>query len=449
MRNRAYLFGRAAMGSLALLGAMAVLMAAPSPAAAQSVRVDGRWDAWLGCWEPAGTPSGAKPALLCVVPAQGTSAVDLLTVADGKVTAREHIAADGERVADTRDACTGWRSAQWSNDGSRVYLHSQYTCDNNVKRGSTSLMAMSANGDWMDVQGVQVGRNSGVRLMMYREATDPGTLPAEVSDAIGNRAMAVAAARVAAAAPLHREDIAEASQKLDAPVVEAWLANRGDRMTVDANQLVALANDGVPGSVIDVVVALSYPDKFAVNPAMAGATGQYADAVQPSRLNGVAGSDTTTSAMRMCPYSAYGWDYAGQCAYSPYAYGMYGPYGYYYNPYGLYSPYGGYGYGAYGYNGYGYGGYGYGGYGYGGWYSGSRPVIVVVRNPNDNSNAAHGRLVKGRGYVGGGSSGGSAGSTSQRGSYGGSQSSGGSSSAGSSSGSSGGRTAHKTGGGGL
>ena len=445
MRNRAYLFGRAAAGSLALLGALTVMMAAPSPAAAQSVRVDGRWDAWLGCWEPAGAPSSAKPALLCVVPAQGTSAVDLLTVTDGKVTAREHIAADGERVADTHDACTGWRSAQWSNDGSRVYLHSQYTCDSNVKRASTSLMAMSANGDWMDVQGVQVGKNSGVRLMMYREATDPGTLPAEVSDAIGNRAMAVASARVAAAAPLHMEDIAEASQKLDAPVVEAWLANRGDRMTVDANQLVALANDGVPGSVIDVVVALSYPDKFAVNPAMAGATGQYADAVQPGRLNGVAGSDANTqSAMRMCPYSAYGWDYAGQCSYySPYAYGMYSPYGNYYDPYGVYSPYGGYGYGAYGG---GYGGYGYGGYGYGGWYSGSRPVIVVVRNPASNSNASHGRLVKGQGYVGGGSPSGSAGASSSRGSAG---SSGGGSSAGSSSGSSsGGRTAHRTGGGG-
>lgn len=444
MRNRAYVFGRAAVGSLALLGAFAVMMAVPSPAAAQSVRVDGRWDAWLGCWQPAGAPSSAKTPLLCVVPASGTSAVDLLTVADGKVTAREHIVADGERLADSHDACTGWRSAQWSNDGSRVYLHSQYTCDNNVKRGSTSLMAMSANGEWMDVQGVQVGKNNGVRLMMYREVTDPGNLPAEVANAIGNRAMAVASARVAAAAPVRVEDIAEASQKLDAPVVEAWLANRGDRMTVNARQLVALANDGVPGSVIDMVVALSYPDKFAVASANGAAGGQYADAVEASPLTGVAGSSANTqgAAMRMCPYSAYGWDYAGQCGYSPYAYGMYNPYGYYYNPYGVYSPYGGYGY-----SGYGYGGYGYGGYGYGGWYSGSQPVIVI-RNPSDNSNAAHGRLVKGRGYVGGGSPSGSAGASSSRGSAG-SSGGGGGSSAGSSSGSSsGGRTAHRTGGGG-
>ena len=442
MKNRAINATRAAAGLLVLAGAMLVMTALPAAAQA-ATRTDSRWDAWLGCWEPAATPSAAKPALMCVVPAAGASAVDIVTVTDGKVTNREHIEADGKRVPDTRDGCTGWRSAAWSRDGERVYLHSDYTCDNAVHRGSTGLIAMSVDGRWMDVQGLAAGRNSGVRVLVYREATDPGPLPADIASAVGDRAMAVAAARVADAAPLNTEDIIEASDHLDAPVVEAWLANRGEQMSVNAKQLETLAKAGVPGGVTDVMVALANPDQFSLRPSNGSAAATPATA-GPS---GLAGEATNLPA---CPYSIYGWDTAGRCVYSPYyGYGAmgYSPYGYCspyasyacdaYSPYGYYSPYSGYGYG-----------YGYGGYG--GWYPGSQPVVVVV-NGSNGAGGHNGHLVKGRGYVQDGSSGTSGARPSGRtagwsGSAGASQSAG--SSGASSAGSSGARTAHRTGGGG-
>jgi hypothetical protein len=437
MKNRAIDVARTALGLVMLTGATLVFSA--PPVAAQATRPDARWDAWVGCWQPAGVRPGTHPALLCVVPAAGQSAVDVVTVTDGKETAREHIDATGARVPDTRDGCTGWRSAAWSRDGARVYLHADYTCSNGVHRASTGLIAMSADGMWLDVQGVTAGRNTGVRVLVYGEAADPGTLPADVASAVGDGSMAGAAARVADSAPLNTDDIIEASDHLDAPVVEAWLINRGEQMSVDAKELVTLASAGVPGGVTDVMVALANPDKFSLARADGSTTGAPAVAASQS----AAARETGLPA---CPYSMYGWDDAGGCSYSPYyAYGAWG-----YPPYGYCSPYAVYACDLYSsYYGYGYGspyGYGYGGYG--GYYPGSQPVIVVVNQPG--STAGTGHLVKGRGYVsgspgtGGAHPAGAAGARTQGASQ--SPRASGSASAGSSSG--GARTAHRTGGGG-
>jgi hypothetical protein len=443
MKNRMHSLRWAARAAAITAG---LLLVPGARAVAQGASSDPRWNAYVGCWEPAATPSGVRASLLCIVPTQGASAVDLVTITDGKEAAREHIDASGAHVANTRDGCTGWESAQWARDGERVYLKADYTCPGGVRQMSTALIALSANGDLMDVQGLKAGRNNGVRVTQYREANDPGTLPADIASAVGSRTMAVDAARVGASAPVSTDNVIDASAHLDAPVVEAWLANRGEEMSVDAKELEVMAKRGVPSDVIDVLVALSYPDRFAVAPSAAGGNGPYGDAVAPSQLKGVAGATTRANDTRpICPYSAYGWDYGTACRYSPWAYG-YSPYGW--DPYGL-SMYGSYGYSPY----YGAGAYGYGyGYGYGGWYN-PRPVVIV--QGNGGSSNSHGRVVKGRGYVqgSGASSGSSAGSrTSTPARSSGSSSSTGSTSSGktgsSSSGSSSGRTAHRRGGGG-
>jgi hypothetical protein len=397
---------------------------------AQGASADGRWDAWVGCWVPSGAPTGADVSMLCIVPSVGVSAVDLVTVADGKEVSREHVDASGRVVNNTRDGCNGWERADWSRDEQRVYLHADYTCGNGRRQVSTALLGMSATGEMLDIQGLSAGKNSGVRVTRYRAASDLAGVPADLAAAVGTRSMATDAARVAASAPLRTDDVIEASAHVDAPVVEAWLANHDDRISVDAQDLVAMANAGVPGDVTDVMVALSNPDRFAVNPALTGAASGYADGVAPNRLNGVVGSTADTTRRATCPYSAYGWDYGNQCAYSTW---------YGYSPYG---PYGGYGYGSY----YGYGpayGYGYGYGAYGGWYGGGAPVIVI-QNPDNNSTSGHGHVVKGRGYVSG--QGAPSGASGQRGASQSSAPAGGAGSSGSA-GSSGGRTAHKSGGG--
>lgn len=389
-----------------------VLAAAPSHA--QSAGADTRWRAWLGCWEPitpdGGTPLEAQGLRVCVVPSTGTSAVDIVNVANGKVAERTHVEASAEKRAIGREGCTGVESAAWSPDNRRVYLQAEISCDG-VRRTTSGLLAFSPSGEWLDVQGVRTGTASGVHVTRYRPVANLTGIPVEIAQALGNMQLAVSTARGAAAAPIVADDVVDAVKHVDKPVVEAWLVERGQGFDLDAKHLVALADAGVPGSVTDLMVALSYPKVFAINRAS-----RDAEALAPGR----AGGNTTVSG-RTIPV------YASNSCYSDFGWGPYSRYSSWYNSCG-------YGYNSYynGYNGY-----------YNGWYYGNQPIIIVNRGdasaPGVPTETTHPRIVKGQGATEGRT-------VSQPSTSSGSSSSGSSSGSGTSSGStssgSTGRTAH-------
>lgn len=376
-------------------GLMSALALAASTATAQDSGIDPRWQAWLGCWEavdPEGNPAtlGTPGPRVCVIPAAGTSAVEIVTLVGDSIALRQRIAATGEQVAGSKDGCTGWDRAQWSSGAQRVFLRSSYTCPGGLTRLSNGVMAMSPTGEWLDVLGVIAGTTQGVRVARYRDVTNAASLPAEIATALRGRVPAVNDARTVAMAPLTTEDVLEASRFIDPGVVQTWLAERGEGFTLDAKKLAELEKAGLPTAVIDVMVALSYPRVFALDRSrVVGATRETAEAAPEGRTVYV-----------------YGWD------------PFYSPYG---SRYGYGYPYG----------------YGYGGYG--GWYYGTRPIVIVRQPPSGGSETErHGRVVKGRGYVPGSSpvrrSEGSAGSRgSSSGSSGAASGSSGSSSSGSSS----------------
>jgi hypothetical protein len=383
---------------------------APGLARAQTPQVDPRWQAWLGCWSASQNSLTAAPSRVCVVPAAGTSAVDLVTLASGRVTAREHIQANGERRASDRDGCTGWETARWSSDGRRVYLQSEHQCAAGVKRTSDGLVTMTPQGDWLDVISVTMSNNTGVRAMRHRPTTEPTDLPADVASALRAVAPArVKEARTGAVAPITTADIVDASHQVSAGVVAAWLNDIRQDFTIDKQRLIELADAKVPDRVIDMLVALAYPDAFAVppSPTTAGALATSEPGAGGGGFDGFDAFDTFDCAGG---FSFYGF---GAC--SPFAYSGFG-----------YSPFG---YMSYGYLPYSYSQFGYGPFGalvggsYGGWYA-TAPTVII--RPND---AGHGQVVNGRGY-----STGNSGSTATTSGNSGNSSSGSSSSSGSPSG---------------
>jgi hypothetical protein len=384
---------------------------------AQSTASDARWRPWIGCWTPAQNamqPMGAPSApakQVCVLPAGG-SAVDIVNVANGKIVDRTHVDANGAQQALAHDGCNGWQSAQWSADERRVYMRSEYSCGGTGKHVADGMIAMLQTGEWLDVQGIGPADNQLVRTVRYRELSDVAGMPAEVKGAL-QALPSNSNARWAAEAPVAFSDVIEASKSVDAPVVAAWIAERGQQFPVDAKQLVKLADAGVPAPIIDVLVAVSYPKVFAIS--------QY------SHTGDFRGPETATALQDNPQHTIY----AGNMYYDPFGYSGYGYGGYGSNAYG-YSPYSNYGY-----NGYGYSPYSPYSYGYG------PPIIIVPATPGGTgATTTHGRAVKGHGYSDGSSSSGSSSASSSNKSSGSSASSGssGSSSSGSSSSSSG-RTA--------
>ena len=345
-----------------LLVAAALLGAAAAPARGQETVIDPRWTAFLGCWEP----TAASAPLVCVVPAAGVSAVDLVTIVNGEVAARERIAATGARHETTSDACTGWQTAEWSSRGQRVFLRSEDACAGGTTRNGTGVIAMSGEGEWLYIQGITVGKETGLRVLRYREAFSDTPLPSDVEDALRVGVTSVSRARAAAGARLSVEDVVEASRHVDAAVLEAWLAERAERFTLDAKGLIALANAGVPTRVIDLMVALSYPKSFAINAALR--QGERRAAPPDSSDYGSAPATGFASSDPLC-YTSYLMD--------PYASSYCRDFGY-----RRYSP------------------FGFDGYGYG-YYPGGYPITIVFSGTG-GSGRPHGRVVNGNGYARGG-----------------------------------------------
>lgn len=345
-----------------LLVAAALLGTAVAPARGQDTVIDPRWTAFLGCWEP----TAASAPLVCVVPATGESAVDLVTIVNGQVAARERIAATGARHETTSDTCTGWQSAEWSARGQRVFLRSEDACADGNTRNGTGLIVMSGAGEWLYIQGITVGKETGLRVLRYVEAFSDTPLPSDVADALRVGVASVSRARAAAGARLSIEDVVEASRHVDASVLEAWLAERAERFTLDAKGLIALADAGVPPRVIDLMVALSYPKSFAINAALR----QGERRVAPPDSSGYGSAPATgyASSDPLC-YTSYLID--------PYASDHCRDFGY--------RPYSPYGFDAYGY----------------GYYPGGYPITIVFSG-SGGSGRPHGRVVNGDGYAQGG-----------------------------------------------
>lgn len=333
----------------------ALLAGGAAPVRGQETAIDPRWLAYLGCWQ---STSPAK-SQLCVVPTTDLSSVDLLTIVKGEVTARERIVATGEHVQTARGECTGWRSAQWSAHGQRLYLRSEDACGGGTAAG-TGVIALTGNGQLLYVQSMTIGGQTGVRVQRYRETTSDLLLPDDVAAALRLDVSSTMQARAAAAAPLAIDDVVEASRSVDAAVLEALLVERAEPFNLDAKRLVALADAGVPSRVIDLMVALSYPHAFAIN-----AASRQGERLPPPNITGVG----TAPAGYTTPYDPF-------CSSYDYMY-----------PYSSYDCSGlGYGYGR---------GYGYG-YGYG-WYGGGYGVVIIPSG--GGSSRPHGKVVNGQGYA--------------------------------------------------
>jgi len=407
----------------------AMLVAVPGVSMAQSP-ADARWQPFLGCWV-ANLPrtAGANDTMVCVVPEDSGSGVELNVITNNKVTHHELINATGVRTPKVFDTCPGWETASFSRDERRVFLQSEFTCGRTAVQGS-GVFAIADNGEWIELRGSTVGGRSTVRAVHYRPTGRAlQRLPAAtVSDSmpftVVSEQEAARHVRFAAGTPVNADAVLEVAKAVQTPVAEAWLNELGQGFTLNGGELTRLADAGMPPSVIDLMVALSYPKRFAVRAASGEqAGGAGAITIESPRL---LTDDARYRRNQQC-YAGYPGYFGDWCYPDYFGYGVYG-----YDPF-MYSRYGAL---------YGYGGY-YGSY-YGGYYYGSRPILIVNTVPaGDYTPAPRGQAVKGQGYTrtnsGGSPSANTSGSSGSSASSGSSSS--GSSSAGSSSSSGSGRTA--------
>ena len=296
------------VGLLGSLGALVALAGVPTLVEAQAGQTRAGWGPFLGCWQS--QSADEAEGVLCLI-ASGED-VEMLTIVHGSVEYRELFTADGRTREIERDGCHGTESARFSDDRLRLYTASDVACDGEAPRRSTGIISMIGSAEWLDVRAIEVSGVATVWSQHYRR-TDSGVLVAlgltEASglvDPFALRGIGFAPALVTI------DHVIAASRNVDAEAVEGWIAEVGQEFAnLDAEDLVRMQDAGVSTDVIDVVVAVSFPEHFALS--------AEEDQDRSNRRYGYWGS----------PY--YGSYYGG----GGYGYGRYGYYGRY--P-GYYSP---------------------------------------------------------------------------------------------------------------
>ena len=234
-------------------------------AAAQGAPGDARWTPWLGCWTPDdGVPVDATtptPAVLaCVSPAEGRSGVVVRTFVDDRVILEERIAADGQQHPPREAGCQGWQLEEWSTSGQRIFTSAESTCAGERFVRLSGFTTITPDDRWVDVQAVTAGGRTGMRVRGYRRFLGPRPATLAGQDPLPH-------ARVG---PMTFDEVKEASAKLVPVVVEAAIAETRVEFTANAKSVVALADAGVSRRVIDLIIALDYPNRFVVMRARPG-----------------------------------------------------------------------------------------------------------------------------------------------------------------------------------
>jgi hypothetical protein len=269
------------------LGALVVavgIAALPQPSVAQTDwPVDPRWSAWLGCWDlrtenvsdgtvdlaavasriaPDNVRSG--PVRVCVTPTESPDTVRQQTIVNDETIFEELIAADAANRPISEEKCRGTRAAEWSSNGRQIFTRGVLSCEGQPDRRVSGLMMLVPGPTWVDVQLVDVEGRRSVRVRRYglsRDQVRAGGLTAspEATPPLVDR--------------LAIEEVIEAARKVEPEVVQAAMVEVGTKFPLNKDRLIDLDKAGVPGTVVDVMVALSFPDRFLIERASSGGSG--------------------------------------------------------------------------------------------------------------------------------------------------------------------------------
>lgn len=192
----------------------------------------------------------------------------MVTFAGEREVLSESVVADGSPQSLTDPACRGERLTRWSSSGTRLFSSSTLTCEKQPVVKTTGLSGLVSADEWLDVQVADVGGREQLRTRRFwRSTTAP---PAAVATAL--RDVRLTRPQVAATTI---EDVIEASRNVASVGVEAWLAESRAPVPLDRRVLVQLSDAHVAPQVIDVLVALAYPEKFEVRRNSGGGGGAW------------------------------------------------------------------------------------------------------------------------------------------------------------------------------
>ncbi len=322
-------FGIALVFSITIIGET---FASEHPEKANYENLDPRWLPWIGSWRLVSNKVNTKESfskeeyLLTISPGSNRNSVIMKGIRGDKVLLQEEIIADGLRHPLKEEKCTGYYSYSWSETGKRLLLNTESDCPGDPPRRISGMSIFDEGGEWLDIQLLQSGEEKAVSIRKYR-SVDSDSVTSPRFNPTRNSIL-----RIAAGKNFSISEIIELSSKVKPEVLEAALLAIRKPFPINSKQLIRLSDAGVNSRIVDLMVALSFPDKFTVKQ-------------ETISLAQAAGPRSNYPFFRM-PYHYYYYDYPflpwhwASWTYMSYGYSYLGWYtdGYYYPLWSYYQP---------------------------------------------------------------------------------------------------------------
>ena len=261
-----------------------------------TTQVDSKLVPWIGAWDIISdrtsdrpqdrnprTPVATRPTPdgkgLEVIPeAQDTDrgklldervTIEILPTEDGKgleisrksaqqPSVSEVLTLDGTKKPLDSENCTGWRSSRYLPEAGLITTSSQVTCKDSGSFATSSLKMILAADKMVDILAIKAGDQTrlAVRRMEYER-----DLPPYQESRIS---LAATAARTSLSAPWDLDKIIKLSGTVDSSILEAALLEKNNYLKLNTKSLKKMKKAEVPKQIIDLLVALSLPDKFQI-----------------------------------------------------------------------------------------------------------------------------------------------------------------------------------------
>ena len=297
--------------------------------------LDTRWLPWIGSWRLVSNTLNTVWAvlkeeyLLTIRPDDKGEFVTMESSRDKTVMFEEKIEADGARHPLDKDECTGWYSYSWSETGKRLLFNGESSCTGNLSQKISGIWIIDPIGDCVDIKLFKTGEEKAITIRRYRSVENNFVAPLPTMPTMAS------VARMSAASKFSIDEVIELSNKVEPEVLEAALVEMRSPFPVNSKQLVRLSDAKVPSQIVDLVVALSFPEKFSVERTAISWVKTVSDFYAPHYHWPMSPWYWTSSAYPLHGYQYWGWDWYQQYGW------YYYPYGYGYGPHYNYVPDGG------------------------------------------------------------------------------------------------------------
>ena len=215
---------------------------------------------WTGVWSitdsRSATVDPTQKSAVEIRPTSDSKGLEITRHSPRLADVSDTLIPDGTRQPVATQDCTGWRTTRWIPEGGLILESSEMTCKQTGAFATSTLKVMLAADQMAEILLVKSAGQPrvAVRRLTFEQdlAPTPDSPPVWMATSARNKI----------SAPWTLDTIIQLSKTIDTPLLEAAMIEKKVRPSLNSQSLKQIQGAKIPKEIIDLTVALAYPDQF-------------------------------------------------------------------------------------------------------------------------------------------------------------------------------------------